>query len=542
MDIGLTGDLLGQWAPARKRKHTMGRHLASAADNSNQTITVLAETALAAGDYARLGAGGYVRRAADGVPLALQNAAAGVTALVPAAAAESSGAGAWGRTGFGNQGFRSVLALDNGHFAVVFSGNGAVNDTGVNLRIYGPMRVPVSPRVVVATAAGVGCTRLARAGISGIAVAWTEGSVLKLAIHATVTGALAAAETTVATLGAADIASWNMATLAGGEVVLAYRKSGSNDLVFKRFDALGAAQGGEVTVESGASPTYLGVLPLAAGGFVLHYYRSAATAAYKFARFAANGSPQGGLATLATGPAYRSASPCERNAIELGNGNIAFVDPSSSTVAGVRLYDAGGNFLSAIVAAPDGGPNSVCICPRQFGGFWLAAGGRMHEYDNGGNSLRQVVGAGSTPSVMFDRAGNGPLVAVYYSGEGHNVQLAGWLADLSTMESSLIVSTSSSYALSYVWTEVLSNGMLVSIVCPQSSSAQLHLSIPQAASILGIVQEPAAPGTAARVATAGKFMSTQSFNGPAFDRRSATPPGTRGVAVGNMAILGGVSG
>ena len=521
----------------------MGRHLASAADNSNQTITVLAETALAAGDYARLGAGGYVRRAADGVPLALQNSAAGVTALVPAAAAESSGAGAWGRTGFGNQGFRSMLALDNGHFSVVFSGNCAVNDTGVNLRIYGPMRVPVSPRVVVATAAGVGCTRLARAGISGIAVGWTEGSVLKLAIHATVTGALAAAETTVATLGAADIASWNMATLAGGEVVLAYRKSGSNDLVFKRFDALGAAQGGEVTVESGASPTYLGVLPLAAGGFVLHYYRSAATAAYKFARFAANGSPQGGLATLATGPAYRSASPCERNAIELGNGNIAFVDPSSSTVAGVRLYDAGGNFLSAIVAAPDGGPNSVCICPRQFGGFWLAAGARMHEYDNAGNNVRQVVGTGNTPSMLFDRPGNGPLIALYLStAEGFSVQLYGWAIDLSAVESALALGSSSTYSLSYAWTEALSNGMLASVVCPQSSSAQLHLSIPQAASILGIVQESAAPGTAARVATAGKFTSTQSFNGPAFDRRSATPPGTRGVAVGNMAILGGVSG
>ena len=520
----------------------MGRHLVSAADNSSQTVTVVAETALAAGDYARLGAGGYVRRAADGVPLALQNSAAGITALVPSAAAESSGSGAWGRTGFGNQSFRCVLALDNGQFAVVFSGNGSQNDTGVNLRILGPMRVPVSPRVVVATASGVGGARLARAGASGIAVAWTEGSALKLAFHVAGTGTLSVAEATVATLGAVDVASWNMTTLAGGEVVLAYRKSGSNDLVFKHFDALGVLQGGEVTVEAGASPTYLGVLPLAAGGFVLHYYRSAATAAYKFARFSANGSLQGALTTLATGAAHRSASPCERNAIELSNGNIAFVDPSSGTVAGIRLYDAGGNFLSTIVAATDGGPNSVCICPRQFGGFWLAAGVRMHEYDNAGNSIRQVVGTGYAPSMLFDRPGNGPLIALYLStGDGYSVQLYGWSADLLALETALVLGSSST-TLSFAWTEVLSNGMVASIVCPQSSSAQLHLSIPQAASILGIVQEPAAAGATARVATAGKFASTQSFNGPAFDRRNATPPGTRGVAVGNMAILGGLSG
>jgi len=44
-----------------------------------------------------------------------------------------------------------------------------------------------------------------------------------------------------------------------------------------------------------------------------------------------------------------------------------------------------------------------------------------------------------------------------------------------------------------------------------------------------------------RVATAGKFATTQSFTSPEFDRRSATPPGTRGVAIGNTAILGGLS-
>ncbi|CAN7268600.1 hypothetical protein LJR066_001142 [Acidovorax sp. LjRoot66] len=523
----------------------MGRHLVSGVDAQNQAVTVMAETALAAGDYAKLGTGGFVRRAADGVPLALQNSASGVTALVPPAAVEASGT-AWGRSGFNAQMFRSIVALDNGNFAVVYSGNGSQSDTGVNLRIYGPLRVPLSSRVVVAAATGVVGTRLARAGADNIAVLWVEGATLKLAIHSAATGAVVAPEVTVAPLANSDISTWNVATLNGGDVVLAYGKSGSNDFAFKRFNAAGLLQGAEVVVEAGSSSTHVGVLALASGGFVLHYYRYAAATAYKFVRFAANGTQQGELNTLATGSPNRSVSPAERNAMELSNGNLVFVDPAINTSAAVRLYDAIGNFLSTLLVATGaaGMPNAVCICPRQFGGFWLAVGGQLYEYDNAGASLRQSVAAGFAPFMLIDRAGNGPVMVSHLVGGGFTVVLSSWSADLSTVENTLTLSTSSSYPLSYAWTEVLSNGMLGSVVCgqPSTGAATIHLSVPQAASILGIAQETIAAGTVVRVATTGKFLSTQSFSGPAFDRRTAVPPGTRGVAVGNSAILGGLAG
>lgn len=134
-------------------------------------------------------------------------------------------------------------------------------------------------------------------------------------------------------------------------------------------------------------------------------------------------------------------------------------------------------------------------------------------------------------------------MAVHTVGPGYTTHLHSWNAELAGIESPLGLSTSGSYTLSYAWPEVLSNGMLASVACghPSSGAAQISVSIPQASSILGIAQEAAVPGATVRVATAGKFATTQSLISPAVDRRSATPPGTRGVAMGNIAILGGLS-
>lgn len=523
----------------------MGRSLMCEYNSCAHLISLPSESALIAGDFVKIGAGGYVRRVAEGTPLGLQNSGAGVTALVNSAYVEIGG-GAWGRNTLSAQFFRSVLALDGGQFAVIFSGNGSTSDTGVNLRIYNPMRLPVSSRQVVTPATGVVGTRLARAGADNIAVVWTEGSVLKLAIHSASSGVVVASETTVATLAGNDVQGWNVVTLAGGEFALAYGKSGSNDLAFKRFNAAGVLQGSEVVVEAASSPAYVGVLAQKSGGFVVHYYRYAAgSPGYKFARFSAGGAQQGALTTLAAGSAHRTASPSDRNAIELTNGNIVLVDPYSNTTAAVRLYDAAGNFLSILTVATGaaGMPNTVCICPRQFGGFWLTVGGQLYEYDNVGNSLRQSLLTAAPPFMLFDRAGTGPLMAVHTAGSGFTTYLYSWNAELSAVESTLVLSTSSSYPLSYAWTEVLSSGMLVSVACgqPSAGAAQINVSIPQASSILGIAQESALPGAMVRIATAGQFATNQSFTNPVFDRRAATPPGTRGIAIGNTAILDGLT-
>lgn len=80
----------------------MGRHLVSDADTQSQVISLVTETAITMGDYVKLGISGYVRRAADGIALALQKSAPGVTAMVPAAFVEAGG-GVWGRNSFSAQ-------------------------------------------------------------------------------------------------------------------------------------------------------------------------------------------------------------------------------------------------------------------------------------------------------------------------------------------------------------------------------------------------------------------------------------------------------
>jgi len=69
--------------------------------------------------------------------------------------------------------------------------------------------------------------------------------------------------------------------------------------------------------------------------------------------------------------------------------------------------------------------------------------------------------------MLFDRAGTGPLMAVHSVGSGFTTHLYSWNADLTALDSTLVLSTSSSYQLSYAWTEVLSSGMLVSVACGQ---------------------------------------------------------------------------
>lgn len=522
----------------------MGRHFTSATDTPHQAVSLMAETAIGAGDYTKLGVGGYARRAAEGVPLALQNSLHGVTALIPAALVDAGG-GPWGRSSFSTQFFRSVLALDNGQFAVVYSGNGSQADTGVNLRLYNPMRVPVSPRVVVASATGVVGTRLARAGADRIAVAWTEGAVLKLAIHSASSTAVVASETTVATLASSEVQGWNLAALAGGDFVLAYGKSGGNDLVFRRYNAAGGLQGSETVVEAGASPAFVGVLALKAGGFVVHHYRYASGTAYKFARFSTDGTQQGALTNLATGSPNRSVSPSERNAMELTNGHLVFVDPSSTTSAAVRLYDASGNYLSTLAVATGaaGMPNTVCICPRQFDGFWLTVGGQLYEYDNAGNSLRQSTMATNQPFTLFDLAGTGPLMAVLLGRQWfyHAPLQLECRPDRdrkhARVEHLQLVPVVLRLDRGALQRHAGQRGAQAALVGRRT--AQCHHS----ASLLhpGHCPRGRSSGATVRVATAGKFATTQSFTSPAFDRRSATPPGTRGVAIGNMAILGGLS-
>lgn len=58
----------------------------------------------------------------------------------------------------------------------------------------------------------------------------------------------------------------------------------------------------------------------------------------------------------------------------------------------------------------------------------------------------EAAGHDSTaPFILFDRAGTGPLMAVHVVGAEFTTYLYSWSADLSTVESSLILSTSGSY-------------------------------------------------------------------------------------------------
>lgn len=525
----------------------MGRHTTNAAAALHEPLAVtITGDAVTVGDYVRVEASGAGRRAVDGLSLATQNTGAGVTAIAGLSHTAHVAAANYGGTpGSG----RLMATIGNGNVACLHTGDGTTASTALTCRVYSPTKLLVAV-INVSVVAGIGSFRVLRLNAANFAVVWGEGTALKMAVY-TNAGAVVLAATAIATIGAGTVYGWHAAVLASGDLVLAYDKTGSAGVFFQRFNSSGALQGTETTIEAAIAGGYFCVMPLAAGGFWIYFYRSTATAAYKFARYNASGVLQGALTTVFTGASNLNAGMAEQYAIELSNGNVALVDPTTGTVSAVRLYDSTGTFLTTVTnntgLAAGTGPNGTMLRAKAGGGFYIAAfGGVLAQYDNAGTRLLSVAAptsATNTQGLLIDRVSTGPVCyyAIDNSGTG-NIGVVAWDATLTPEATALTILTTGAPAYG-LWAELMPCGLLAITFCNNAvtgGSAHGRLA-PQAASVLGLAITAGSDGQAVTVATAGRWRANQTMPAVNFDRRSSAPVGCKAVITGGTtAVLLGI--
>ncbi|CAN7203288.1 hypothetical protein LJR118_000619 [Acidovorax sp. LjRoot118] len=524
----------------------MGRNITMTAAAVHEPLAVtITGDAVSSGDYVRVEASGAGRRAVDGLSLAVQNTGAGVTALAGLGHTAHVAAANYGGT---PPAARILATLGNGNVACLYTGDGTTVTTALTCRIYTPIKALVAT-VVVSAIASIGSFRVIKLNASNFAVCWTESAGLKMAVY-TNAGAVVQATTAVATIGSAVMNGWNAAVLANGDMVLAYDKAAAGGVFFQRYNASGVLQGAETTIEAAVAGQFFCVLPLAAGGFWVYYFRNTATTAYKFARYNAAGVLQGALTTVFTGTNNLNAGLSENYAIELSNGNVALVDPTTATVSAVRLYDSAGTFLSTVTnnTGLTVGANNTMLRAKAGGGFYIAVfGGLVAQYDNTGNRMLSALApsplATRNEGILVDRIGTGPVIfyAQDNSGTGSIAAIAydGTLTAEATALTLLSIGASA-YGL---WAELMPCGLLAFTFCNNAVTGQAaHGRLaPQAASVLGLAITAGSDGQAVSVATAGRWRANQTMPAVSFDRRSSAPVGCKAVITGGTsAVLLGI--
>ncbi|MFN9471043.1 hypothetical protein [Acidovorax sp.] len=525
----------------------MGRTITSTAAAVHEPVSVtITGDAVAAGDYVRVEASGAGRRAVDGLSLATQNTGSGVTAIAGLGVTAHVAAANYGGTPASG---RMLAALGNGNVACLYSGDGAAPATALTCRIYSPIKAQVA-QIAVSAASQIASMRVLKLNAANFAIVWGENTALKMAVF-TNAGAVVQATVAVANIGSSSMAGWNAAVLANGDLVIAYDKTGSNGVFFQRYNASGALQGTETSIEAAVAGQYFCVLPLAAGGYWIYYYRSTATAAYKFARYNASGVLQGALTTVFTGTSNLNFMLYENMAAELSNGNVALIDPTTDTTSAVRLYDSAGVLLTTVTnntGLAAGAVNRTMIRARAGGGFFLAVfSGLIAQYDNAGNRLA----SGSAPAalttanegLLIDRVGTGPVLYAHQSRSGSgSVSAIAYDSTMTSEATALTIQAISTTAYG-LWAELLPSGLLAYTFCNSAvTGVSAHGRVaPQAASVLGVAISAGSDGQAVQVATAGRWRANQTMPSVSFDRRSSTPVGCKAVITGGtQAVLLGI--
>jgi len=526
----------------------MGRHLTNNTTALHEPVAVtITGDAVTVGDYVRVEASGMGRRAVDGLSLAVQNTAAGVTALAGLGSTAHVAAANYGSPGASA---RLLASLGNGNVACLHTGDGATATTALTCRVYNQLKTLVAT-VAVSTAANITAARVCKLGASNFAVCWTEGAALKMAVYSNA-GAVVQATIAIATIGSGAATGWSAAVLANNDLVLAYDKTAAGGVFFQRFNSAGALQGAETTIEAAVAGSNFCALALAAGGWWVYYYRSTATAAYKFARYNASGVLQGALTTVFTGAANLNGGVSDGYAIELGNGNVALIDPTTVTVSAVRLYDSAGTFLATVTnhTGLTVGPNNTMIRAKTGGGFFMGVfGGLIAQYDNAGARVASsatviTASAGGVVGMLLDRPATGPVIYyAYYDGSSTGAVAAQAFDGTMVSEATALTLQVTSSMSNALWAEILPCGLLAyTFASAQVTGVSAHgRAAPQAASVLGVAISAGSDGQSVSVATAGRWRANQTMPAVNFDRRSSAPVGCKAVITGGtQAVLLGI--
>lgn len=474
-------------------------------------------------------------------------------------------AGVEGTTDYGasfstNQ--RTLCMLGNGDFAMVYSGQSGTVASYLNVRVTNKLGANQAGRIVVSTDTAIGSYRIAKLNSTQMVVAWVPtGNNLKFAILNN-DGTIAVAATTVSVLNTNTADVWNMAVTASGQVVFAYYKVTSSDFNFSRYNASGALQGSETTVEAAATPDNIAVLGCANGDFVVSY-RSTSTA-YKFARYNASGVIQGALVTLVTTGSVIGGGDYSNGLIELANGNIVFATPGAGDAhPDVHIYTIANVFVKTIdYGAATLSNNEVpCLIPSSDGFVMMTrkhssfgAGMWFYRYTSAGVAIVEQVSFGALAvSDNASSAGVG-VSAVSLGSSGfavlgcHYHSSPAWELRLSTVNNygvligSEIVLRAASYIAIYA-NNIAGDATSIAVAYKTQGTTYQTAGFYNVVrkSVLGVAQNSGAADAQVLVATKGSYTINQSVDaGGAFDGRSAVVPGTRGMIAGNSAVLFGL--
>lgn len=518
----------------------------------NPIFSITARGAVAANDLVTLFENGLISKTGTALSLALENNTTNGPTVVKATT-EATG------NYYRNVSYSEQMAwLANDCYVMAYIGNGTTNSTGVNFKIRNQLGNDTVPTVVVSSAASIGTLRVAKLNATQFVICWTEGTAFKFAIYNN-DGTVAVATASIATLSTTNVESNNMAVTVAGDIVFAYTKVTSTDLVFKRYNSSGVLQGSETTIEAGSNGQYIAVKACANGDFVVFYYRAAATTGYKFARYTSVGVIVGTLTALGTYASTNFTVGKAGGAIaELVNGNIAMLAPSTTGAdPSIYIYTA----ANALVTRTDldiSGFNANSIIPQIVAtSSGMAAVGmlsdlmKMQTFTLAGlpitaaTTVDTVIASPTDTNIDLYNIGVGFVVAVASSNSGgagtmHLVEVDNLLAAKGSV---VVVQSAGTYSANWS-SSAMSPGYILTLqyTLQGSSTSKPKNAVYKClrSSIFGVANTAAADGIQAQVNTIGNYTINQNVSaGGTFDQRAAAVVGNRGVVAGNSALLMG---
>lgn len=462
--------------------------------------------------------------------------------------------------------YSRMCELGNGNIAIVYTGDNSASTTvNVQIQIFNQSGDPVVNLTNISTDSSIGGIKISKLNSTQFIVAWSILYSLKFIILNN-DGTVAVAATTVsASLKGNSYEYWNFTVTTNNNIVFAYIKATSSDLVFSRYNSSGVLQGTETVIDAGANSSFFSLYACANGNFIVYYKRTVATVARKFARYNSSGVLQGSIVTLVTSTSQITNGILESGVTELSNGNMVFISESPTTTdPDIYIYNSANVLVKSIdlgvagaAAIPIGFATGEfpCLTALPNGGFAVTGrrqygGACFCTYDSSGNSVIQLKSV--TGVTGGNVSANGICTKTIYSAEigfivaKFDVETYTYctlfiLNDAGELEGTPVIIQPSSV---YVYNGdmlLLSSGIVVLQGRISSSAMGMGMYHPVKRSVLGVALDSVTYGQTPRIATKGNFTINQNIIGTQYeDTRTNTAPGAKATIIGNQVILGGL--
>jgi hypothetical protein len=450
---------------------------------------------------------------------------------------------------------KTVDFLSDGNVAYTYSGDGTTITTGVRVKVKSPIGGTIATTVLSADT-GVNFLMLhTLRSTDKFVVLWTaSGNASLMYAVCNNDGSVFLAATAVATITTSGQGQFSSCVLATGDFVVAYSKSTNLGVCFKRYNSSGVLQGAETTVEAAAvSTNSMAMLACANGDFVLQYFRATAASTHKFARYSSSGAVVVALTSMNT--SNGGFNDCLHQAMaELSNGNIVSIASSAvSSIPYAYVYSAAGALVKAIDIGTNYG-RTVAITPvvALASGFAVASdtGGFVYlrTFDNNGNAVLGPTfpgmnsgGDGQWSLSMFESGNSLTFIKTAFdSGSGNYFTRISVTTLNGVVKGSVVLPEADATTQTFISGAAMSAGKTLAYVYRYSTFTSFRTYRCSRCSVLGVALNSAADRGTVAVATKGSYTlpAAQTFGiGGAFDQRTATVPGTRGLVAGRSAVL-----